>query len=104
MTGTVADDGQILSCDLTPQGKQRRIFTLRQPLTVRPSPSSSDFVPIDTQSPGAAVTLLAESPASVTSSFAPASFSKPSRPMSRITSIRSFSPSSVMTASKSSVR
>ena len=28
----IQDDGQILSCDLTPQGKQRRIFTLRQPL------------------------------------------------------------------------
>ena len=26
------DDGQIFSCDLTPHGKQRKIFTLRQPL------------------------------------------------------------------------
>ena len=28
----IQDDGQIFNCDLTPQGKQRRIFTLRQPL------------------------------------------------------------------------
>jgi putative phosphonoacetaldehyde dehydrogenase len=27
------DDGQAFACDLTPHGKQRRIFTLRQPLT-----------------------------------------------------------------------
>ncbi|HZS83691.1 MAG TPA: phosphonoacetaldehyde dehydrogenase [Stellaceae bacterium] len=26
------DDGQVFSCDLTPHGKQRKIFTLRQPL------------------------------------------------------------------------
>jgi len=26
------DDGQIFSCDLTPHGKQRKIFTLREPL------------------------------------------------------------------------
>ena len=28
----ISDDGEIFSCDLTPQGKQRRIFTLREPL------------------------------------------------------------------------
>ena len=28
----VSDDGQIFSCDLTPQGKARKIFTLREPL------------------------------------------------------------------------
>ena len=28
----INDDGEIFSCDLTPQGKQRRIFTLREPL------------------------------------------------------------------------
>ncbi len=28
----IQDDGQIFSCDLTPQGKQRKIFTLREPL------------------------------------------------------------------------
>jgi phosphonoacetaldehyde dehydrogenase len=29
----ILDDGEVYSCDLTPQGKQRKIFTLRQPLT-----------------------------------------------------------------------
>ncbi len=29
---TLKDDGQIFSCDLTPHGKQRRIFTQRDPL------------------------------------------------------------------------
>jgi putative phosphonoacetaldehyde dehydrogenase len=29
----IVDDGEIFSCDITPQGKQRKIFTLRQPLT-----------------------------------------------------------------------
>ncbi len=28
----IVDDGQIFSCDLTPQGKARKIFTLREPL------------------------------------------------------------------------
>src|SRR5690554_4773439 len=28
----IHDDGQIFSCDLTPNGKQRKIFTLREPL------------------------------------------------------------------------
>jgi aldehyde dehydrogenase (NAD+) len=28
------DDGQILSCDISPQGKARKIFTLREPLSV----------------------------------------------------------------------
>lgn len=28
----INDDGQIFSCDLTPQGKARKIFTLREPL------------------------------------------------------------------------
>ena len=28
----ILDDGQVFSCDLTPQGKARKIFTLRQPL------------------------------------------------------------------------
>ncbi|NMG37864.1 phosphonoacetaldehyde dehydrogenase [Chelativorans sp. ZYF759] len=28
------DDGEIFSCDLTPHGKARKIFTLREPLTV----------------------------------------------------------------------
>ncbi len=28
----IIDDGQIFSCDLTPQGKARKIFTLREPL------------------------------------------------------------------------
>jgi putative phosphonoacetaldehyde dehydrogenase len=28
----IQDDGQIFSCDLTPHGKQRKIFTLREPL------------------------------------------------------------------------
>ncbi len=28
----ILDDGEIFSCDLTPQGKARKIFTLRQPL------------------------------------------------------------------------
>jgi phosphonoacetaldehyde dehydrogenase len=30
----ILDDGQIFSCDLTPQGKQRKIFTKREPLSV----------------------------------------------------------------------
>lgn len=29
----IKDDGEIYSCDLTPHGKQRKIYTLRQPLT-----------------------------------------------------------------------
>ena len=29
----IKDDGQIFSCDLTPHGKQRKIFTQREPLT-----------------------------------------------------------------------
>ena len=29
----IQDDGQIFSCDLTPHGKQRKIFTQREPLT-----------------------------------------------------------------------
>ncbi len=29
----IHDDGQIFSCDLTPHGKQRKILTLREPLT-----------------------------------------------------------------------
>src|SRR4030095_12154042 len=28
------DDGQIFSCDISPQGKARKIFTLREPLVV----------------------------------------------------------------------
>jgi phosphonoacetaldehyde dehydrogenase len=28
----IQDDGQIFSCDLTPHGKQRKIFTMREPL------------------------------------------------------------------------
>ena len=28
----IMDDGEVFSCDLTPQGKQRKIFTLREPL------------------------------------------------------------------------
>ena len=28
----LADDGQIFSCDLTPQGKRRKVYTLREPL------------------------------------------------------------------------
>jgi putative phosphonoacetaldehyde dehydrogenase len=28
----IQDDGQIFSCDLTPHGKQRKIFTIREPL------------------------------------------------------------------------
>ncbi len=28
----ILDDGQIFSCDLTPQGKQRRIYTMREPV------------------------------------------------------------------------
>lgn len=28
----ILDDGQIFSCDLTPQGKERKIFTLREPV------------------------------------------------------------------------
>src|SRR5690349_14026590 len=30
----IQDDGQIFSCDLTPQGKQRKIFTKREPIGV----------------------------------------------------------------------
>ncbi len=30
----ILDDGQIFSCDLTPQGKQRKIFTKREPVGV----------------------------------------------------------------------
>jgi phosphonoacetaldehyde dehydrogenase len=29
----ILDDGQVFSCDLTPHGKARKIYTLRQPLT-----------------------------------------------------------------------
>ncbi len=29
---SIADDGEIFSCDLTPQGKARKIFTIREPL------------------------------------------------------------------------
>jgi putative phosphonoacetaldehyde dehydrogenase len=29
---TIQDDGEIFSCDLTPHGKQRKIFTIREPL------------------------------------------------------------------------
>ncbi len=29
----ILDDGEIFSCDLTPHGKKRKIFTLREPLT-----------------------------------------------------------------------
>jgi len=29
----IHDDGEIFSCDLTPHGKQRKIFTIREPLT-----------------------------------------------------------------------
>ncbi len=28
----ILDDGQIFSCDLTPQGKARKIFTMREPV------------------------------------------------------------------------
>ncbi|HET7413356.1 MAG TPA: aldehyde dehydrogenase family protein, partial [Pararhizobium sp.] len=28
----ILDDGEIFSCDLTPHGKQRKIFTIREPL------------------------------------------------------------------------
>ena len=28
----ILDDGQIFSCDLTPQGKHRKIFTKREPV------------------------------------------------------------------------
>ncbi|MFI4888714.1 MAG: aldehyde dehydrogenase family protein, partial [Burkholderiales bacterium] len=28
----LADDGQIFSCDLTPHGKSRKVYTLREPL------------------------------------------------------------------------
>jgi len=31
---TINDDGEIFSCDLTPQGKARKIFTMREPLSV----------------------------------------------------------------------
>src|SRR3954468_2973003 len=31
-TETLKDDGQIFSCDLTPHGKQRRVYTQRDPL------------------------------------------------------------------------
>ncbi len=30
----IKDDGEIFSCDLTPQGKSRKIFTMREPLRV----------------------------------------------------------------------
>lgn len=30
----ILDDGQIFSCDLTPQGKARRIYTMREPVNV----------------------------------------------------------------------
>ncbi len=29
---SILDDGEIFSCDITPQGKQRKIYTLREPL------------------------------------------------------------------------
>src|SRR5690606_11782309 len=29
----IRDDGEIYACDLTPHGRQRRIFTMREPLT-----------------------------------------------------------------------
>ncbi len=29
----IVDDGEIYSCDITPHGKERKIFTLREPLT-----------------------------------------------------------------------
>ncbi len=29
---SILDDGQIFSCDLTPQGKERKIFTMREPV------------------------------------------------------------------------
>lgn len=29
---TLRDDGQVFSCDISPQGKQRKIFTLREPV------------------------------------------------------------------------
>src|SRR3546814_13157976 len=29
----IQDDGEIFSCDLTPHGKARKIFTTREPLT-----------------------------------------------------------------------
>jgi putative phosphonoacetaldehyde dehydrogenase len=29
----IRDDGEVFSCDITPHGKQRKIFTLREPLT-----------------------------------------------------------------------
>ncbi len=29
----ILDDGQIFSCDLTPQGKERKIFTMREPVS-----------------------------------------------------------------------
>jgi len=31
---TLKDDGQIFSCDISPQGKARKIFTLREPLSL----------------------------------------------------------------------
>ena len=31
---TINDDGEIFSCDLTPHGKNRKIFTMREPLNV----------------------------------------------------------------------
>ncbi len=31
-TEALKDDGQIFSCDLTPHGKQRRVYTMREPL------------------------------------------------------------------------
>ena len=30
----ILDDGEVYSCDISPQGKQRKIFTLREPLNV----------------------------------------------------------------------
>src|SRR5204863_1459033 len=31
---SLKDDGQIFSCDISPQGKARKIFTLREPLAL----------------------------------------------------------------------
>jgi aldehyde dehydrogenase (NAD+) len=33
------DDGQIFSCDLTPHGKKRRVYTQRDPLLASSAPS-----------------------------------------------------------------
>ena len=33
---SLKDDGQIFSCDISPQGKARKIFTLREPLQLHP--------------------------------------------------------------------